>query len=93
MSQSCIGQGGDGCDYRDLETLEDQNDWDHGYSRQGVKIVRCKKCGQLWKIRYQWDTGAGIDDIWVKPGETERHVSFPLEEAATYERSRAESGS
>lgn len=49
-------------------------------SWETLGVYRCRKCGQLWKIRFQYDA-AGRDDIWLRPGETERGYSFSLEEA------------
>jgi hypothetical protein len=51
---------------------------------ESLSICKCQICGQLYKVRNQWDAGTGSDDIWIMPGETERGYSFPLEEAAKY---------
>ncbi len=38
----------------------------------------------LWKIRLQYDTGTGADDIWLAPGEQKRGYEFSLEEAKEF---------
>lgn len=48
-------------------------------------IYRCRKCGQLWKIRFQCDA-TGRDDIWLRPGETERGYLFSWEEAEKFQK-------
>lgn len=42
--------------------------WESRYTPwyyESLGIYRCSVCGQLWKIRRQWDYGGGSDDIWV----------------------------
>ncbi len=60
-------------------------------SRESLSIRRCKRCGQVWKIRQQYDSGCGSDDIWLQPGESYRRFTFTLEEAAQYEGGKEES--
>lgn len=54
------------------------------YSNESLGIYRCSICRRLWKIRFQCDPGTGSDDIWIRPGGTERGYHFPLEEAKLY---------
>lgn len=75
------------CTLRAMRTLETIYSYEHGHSSESLKICRCKTCGQLWKIRLQWDDGSGYDDVWLKPGQDDPHkgYSFAPEEAAKYE--------
>jgi RecJ-like exonuclease len=50
-------------------------------SDESLGIYLCKGCGQLWKIRFQYDPGTGSDHIWMKPGEEKRYYVFSKEEA------------
>ncbi len=69
------------CDRRDLKLLK--LIWEfEGYPRhESLGIYRCRICGQLWKIRFQWDDGTGRDDIWLRPGESKRGYTFTHQEA------------
>lgn len=64
-----------------LKTLWADAEADH---RESLIIARCGVCGQLWKVRRQWDAGTGRDDIWLRPGESERGYEFTMEEAAEF---------
>lgn len=55
------------------------------HSSESLTIRKCKICGQLYKVRHQWDDGTGSDDIWLMPGESRRGYEFTLEEAAEFE--------
>lgn len=68
------------------ECLVIERSWEKegmGWS-ESLTVRKCRICGQLYKVRHQWDKGTGSDDIWLRPGETERGYTFPLEEAAKY---------
>jgi uncharacterized Zn finger protein len=54
------------------------------YSYKSMTIRKCPVCGQLYKVRAQWDDGTGRDDIWMKPGESERGYMFTIEEAKEF---------
>lgn len=60
-----------------------ESDSEHYGSYESLGIYRCKVCNQLWKIRFQSDPGTGSDHIWIRPGESSRHYSFPEDEATT----------
>jgi hypothetical protein len=64
------------------------------YDRYGelLGIYRCSICGQLWKIRWQWDAGTGSDCIWLKPGESRRGYSFTEDEAEEVMRETKQDG-
>lgn len=40
----------------------------YGYPGESLGIYRCSTCGQLWKIRWQWDSGTGSDNSHVYEG-------------------------
>lgn len=44
-------------------------------------IKACKRCGQMWKVRYQDHPGSGGDTIWLKPGQEESGYKFTEAEA------------
>jgi hypothetical protein len=59
------------CHENDLERIDHQansKDWDHGYTRQGYQVYRCKRCGDYWGCRHQYDAGTGHDDRWHRFG-------------------------
>lgn len=63
---------------RNLKVLYDHQDAND--CCESLVIARCQKCGKLWKIRWQFDS-AGVDNIWLRVGETDRGYSFTEEEA------------
>jgi len=75
------------CDRYDLKLVKEiyPNRRGSPYSYESCAIYRCRACGQLWKIRWQYDDGTGSDNIWLKPGVSERGYEFTLEEAAEAE--------
>jgi hypothetical protein len=54
---------------------------EYKFEGERLGIYRCEVCGQLWKIRFQYDPGTGPDHIWMKPGEADRGYEFSKEEA------------
>ncbi len=69
------------CDrLRSIKTL-----WRHDgdWSRESLQIMQCLNCGQLWKVRYQWNAGSGCDNIYLRPGESDRGYTFTDDEAAS----------
>ena len=70
------------CQYGDLIVIKEFYSQRSTYSSESLRIYRCLRCEQLWKIRKQWDDGTGSDDIWLKPGESDRRYKFTMEEAA-----------
>ncbi len=92
MYVDCPHCGGTGkveheCSEYHLQLLESIYEIGFGFGGgyEGLGVYRCKVCGQLWKIRWQYDPGTGSDHIWLKPGEERRGYKFTLEEAAKYE--------
>jgi hypothetical protein len=57
--------------------------WGH-LSHESLGIYQCKDCGQIWKIRRQWDDGTGSDNIWLRPGESKRGYEFTIDEYKKY---------
>lgn len=53
-------------------------------STERIGIYKCRKCGQLWKIRHQCDPGTGCDDIWLRPGESSRGYTFTNRQAREF---------
>ncbi len=68
----------------DMQKLECVYAWGSYPSYERLDICKCKVCDQLWMIRVQFDAGTGHDDIWLKPGESERGYTFDLETARKY---------
>ncbi len=70
------------CKTEHLLTVEEiyKSDPSPGHSTS-LYIKACKRCGQMWKVRYQYDPGTGSDCIWIKPGEEERGYKFTEAEA------------
>lgn len=62
-----------------LKTLYEIGGWYSG--SESLCVYRCRVCGQLWKIRWQYDPGTGSDNVWLRPGESRRGYEFTLEEA------------
>jgi hypothetical protein len=54
------------------------------FSSESLKIVRVDR--GIFMVRFQYDAGTGKDDIWIKPGESNRGYSFSLDEAKKYDR-------
>jgi len=50
-------------------------------SSEALRIYFCRVCGQLWKVRWQYDAGTGSDNIWLRLGESNRGYEFTREEA------------
>ena len=71
--------------YQHLKLVETIYQWGGAYSYESLTIQRCRECGQLWKLRAQWDAGTGNDSILIRPGESQRGYTFTVEEAAKYE--------
>lgn len=80
------------CAEENLELLKLLYEMETHLSYESLGIYRCKKCGRLWKIRFQCDAGTGEDDIWLKPGENERGYSFSIEEAEKYQQKERREG-
>ena len=71
------------CDPNDLSLVKEFYSRTSTYSHESLRIYRCSRCGQLWKIRAQFDDGTGDDNIWLKPGQSERGYEFTMAEAET----------
>lgn len=85
----CSRCGGTGkvpheCDYNCIRRIELIYGDRSGSPMENLGIYVCLVCGQLWKIRNQYDPGTGSDNIWVRPGEKERGYDFPVSEARKY---------
>lgn len=91
MLVSCQHCGGTGkvkhvCQNIDMRQIVELWRNNSDYNRESLVIKVCKICKQLYKIRYQNDPGTGCDDIWLKPGESERGFAFTEAEAKKYRR-------
>jgi hypothetical protein len=63
------------CAVADLEIVEDHpantEDYAESYRTQGYRVFRCRRCGDLWGCRYQFDAGTGHDDRWHRFGNVD----------------------
>ncbi len=86
----CPDCGGTGkvehtCQSYNMDRLKALSERQSQSGSESLCICKCRICGQLWKIRLQHSPGTGCDDIWLKPGQSDRGYSFTLEEAAGFE--------